>query len=125
MIDDPNNSTANNAQLITWDRKNGTNQRWILTANADGTYAVKNKLSGKCLDIRGASTDVGAAVIQYSCAPTKPNQKFDLTPAGNNAYKLVARSSGLAVTPSGSVKGSVLTQQPVATGQAWTLVRTN
>ncbi|MCX5208790.1 alpha-galactosidase [Kitasatospora sp. NBC_00240] len=125
VIDDPNNSTSNNTQLITWDRKNGNNQRWILTANADGSYAVKNKVSGKCLDIRGGSPDAGAAVIQYSCDSAKPNQKFALTPAGNNGYQLVARSSGLAVTPSGSVKGSVLTQQPVATGQAWTLVRTN
>ncbi|MET9612239.1 alpha-galactosidase [Kitasatospora indigofera] len=125
VIDDPNNSTSNNTQLITWDRKNGNNQRWVLTANADGSYAVKNKVSGKCLDIRGGSTAAGAAVIQYTCDSAKSNQKFTLTPAGNNGYKLVAQSSGLAVTPSGSVKGSLLTQQPVATGQAWTLVRTN
>ncbi|WP_286158114.1 alpha-galactosidase [Streptomyces sp. CB03911] len=125
LLDDPGSSSLNNTQMITWDRKNVTNQRWILTANADGTYAVKNKASSKCLDIRGGSPDAGAAVIQYTCDSAKPNQKFALTPAGNNGYKLVAQSSGLAVTPSGSVKGSLLTQQPVATGQAWTLVRTN
>ena len=125
VIDDPNNSTANNTQIITWDRKNGNNQRWALTANADGTYAVKNKVSGKCLDIRGASTAAGTAVIQYSCDPTKPNQKFALTPAGTEGYKLVAQSSGLAVTPAGTTKGTPLTQQPVANGQVWTFTRTN
>ncbi|GGV48893.1 alpha-galactosidase [Kitasatospora herbaricolor] len=125
VIDDPNSSLENSKQLLTWDRNNNDNQRWILTANPDGTYAVKNKVSGKCFDIRGGSTAAGAAVIQYTCDSAKPNQKFALTPAGNNGYKLVAQSSGLAVTPSGSVKNSVLTQQPVATGQAWTLIRTS
>ncbi|MFC8452368.1 alpha-galactosidase [Kitasatospora sp. NPDC057223] len=125
VLDDPNNSTSNNTQMVTWDRNNNDNQRWILTANADGTYAVKNKVSGKCLDIRGASTAAGVAVIQYSCDSAKPNQKFALTPTGTDGYKLVSQISGLAVSPSGSVKGSVLTQQPVANGQAWTLIRTN
>ena len=124
LIDDPDKSTANNTQMATWDRDNGNNQRWTLTANADGTYAVKNKASGKCLDIRGGSTAPDAAVIQYTCDTTRGNQKFALTRAGSDTYKLVAQHSGLAVAPSGTTKGSVLTQKAVADAQAWTLTRT-
>ncbi|MEU8518815.1 alpha-galactosidase [Streptomyces sp. NPDC048577] len=125
VMDDPASSGADNTQMIVWDRKHGTNQRWILTRNADGTYAVKNKASGLCLDIRGSFTTAGTAVIQWPCGSGKSNQKFSLQPVGAHAYKLVAQNSGLAVTASGTTRGSALTQQGSASDQTWTFIRTS
>ncbi|MFG2819999.1 alpha-galactosidase [Kitasatospora sp. NPDC048365] len=124
VIDDPGPTKAANTQMITWDRNQGTNQRWILTRNTDGTYSLKNLYSNLCLDISGASTSAGAAAIQWYCNAGSTNQKFDLVPTTANVYKLVAKHSGLAVTTSGTAKGSLLTQQAAAPNQTWTVVRT-
>jgi len=64
------------------------------------TYTVVNELSGKCLDVSGASTADGAAVIQYTCNGAT-NQQFTLNPVtalGNSHdYQLVAVHSGKCV----------------------------
>ncbi|MFI6930641.1 RICIN domain-containing protein [Streptomyces sp. NPDC050287] len=61
---------------------------------------VVNELSGKCLDVSGASTADGAAVIQYTCNGAT-NQMFTLNPVtalGNSKdYQLVAVHSGKCV----------------------------
>ncbi len=113
----------NGSQLITWERKRNTNQAWILTANGDGTYSVKHKISGKCLDVDNISKSAGAKVIQYTCNG-QSNQKFTPTADGANQYKLIAKHSGLAVTPSGTANGSLLTQQAPAAAQSWTFIKT-
>nr|WP_240508258.1 RICIN domain-containing protein [Streptomyces ossamyceticus] len=64
------------------------------------TYTVVNQHSGKCLDVNGASTTDGAAVIQYTCNGAA-NQQFQLRPVtalGNaDDYQLVAVHSGKCV----------------------------
>ncbi|MEV4615694.1 alpha-galactosidase [Kitasatospora sp. NPDC049258] len=124
VLDDPAFSTAPNTQLISWNRTDGTNQRWTFTANGDGSYAVRNKASGLCMDIRGAATSAGTAVIQYGCTG-RANQRFTPRPLASGGYQLIARNSNLAITASGTVNGSVLTQQEPGTGwpdsQVWAL----
>ncbi|MFJ1704965.1 alpha-galactosidase [Kitasatospora sp. NPDC088346] len=125
VMDDPGSSTASGKQMITWSRNRAANQRWILTAGADGTYALRNKASGLCLDVYNGDTTAGTAVIQWTCDAGKSNQRFGLTPAGAAGYNLVARNSGLAVTPSGTTDNSALTQQPLTAARPWTFTRTN
>ncbi|WP_042397230.1 RICIN domain-containing protein [Streptacidiphilus carbonis] len=64
------------------------------------TYTVVNELSGKCLDVSGASTADGAAVIQYTCNG-QTNHQFTLNPVtalGNSKdYQLVATHGGKCV----------------------------
>ncbi|MFJ7272283.1 alpha-galactosidase [Streptomyces sp. NPDC099050] len=124
VLDNPASSTANLTQMVTWQRKHSTNQRWALTANTDGTYALKNSASGKCLDVDNVSKTAGAKIIQYTCN-NQSNQKFTLTPAGNHTYKLIAKHSNLAVTASGTIDKSALTQQAPAANQTWSLTRTS
>ncbi|MFD3565947.1 alpha-galactosidase [Streptomyces sp. NPDC058667] len=120
---DNSGSSVTGKQMITWERKRNDNQRWTLTGNPDGTFAVKSAITGLCLDIKNNSSATGAAVIQWTCGTNKSNQKFSLTPAGGNRYNLVAQNSGLAVTPSGTGSNSLLTQQPVSSAKAWTFIR--
>ncbi|MFI1335282.1 RICIN domain-containing protein [Streptomyces sp. NPDC020845] len=69
-------------------------------AGRAGTYTVVNALSGKCLDVSGASMADGAAVGQYTCSG-QPNQMFTLSPVtalGNgHDHQLVAVHSGKCV----------------------------
>ncbi|GAA3012908.1 ricin-type beta-trefoil lectin domain protein [Kitasatospora albolonga] len=120
---DNSGSSSNGKQLITWERKRNANQEWILTANGDSSYSVKHKTTGKCLDIDNASKTAGAKVIQYTCNGQN-NQKFTLTPDGADRYKLIAKHSGLAITPSGTTNGALLTQQAPAAAQSWSFIKT-
>jgi hypothetical protein len=57
-----------NASTVTQENCNAsaTTQQWSLTTT--GSYVnVKSRASGKCLDVNGASTANGAAVITYTC----------------------------------------------------------
>ncbi|MGV9288486.1 RICIN domain-containing protein [Streptomyces sp. NPDC003719] len=119
-IDVPANSLEPGTRLIGWRWHGGTNQKWAVTANQDGTYTLKNQLSGLCADVDANSTRAGAAVIQWTCTGAA-NQRWILT-AENGGYTLSAKSSGLLLTASSSADGASLTQQPAATTaiQTWT-----
>ncbi|WP_367326112.1 RICIN domain-containing protein [Streptomyces sp. HUAS ZL42] len=57
-----------NSTTITQENCNAssTNQQWSLTAT--GSYVnVKSRATGECLDVSGASTANGAAIITYTC----------------------------------------------------------
>jgi hypothetical protein len=86
-------------------------------AGRPDTYTVVNQHSGKCLDVNGASTTDGAAVIQWTCSGTT-NQMFTLRPVtalGNSQdYQLVAVHSGKCVDVAG------VSTQPRALVNQWT-----
>jgi hypothetical protein len=120
VIDDPGYSASPSTQLIVWTDHGGSNQRWIVTANTDGTYTFKNQFSGMCMDDSGASMSAGSPIIQWSCNG-QTNQEWKLIPSGSGVA-LVNQASGLSVTPGGTADGSTLTQQP-GTATAWTFAQ--
>lgn len=77
--------------------------------------------SGKCLDVSGASTADGAAVIQYTCG-SGTNQQWQLRPVGGSS-QLVARHSGRCLDLPGfsTANGTRLTQYSCngGTNQLW------
>ncbi len=52
-----------------------SDQRWAFRHLGDSVYEVKSALSGRCLDISGAATNDGAAVIAWDCHGAN-NQKW-------------------------------------------------
>ncbi|MEU0215921.1 RICIN domain-containing protein [Streptomyces sp. NPDC006265] len=57
-----------NASTVTQENcaSSATNQQWSLTTT--GSYVnVRSRASGECLDVSGASTANGAAIITYTC----------------------------------------------------------
>lgn len=65
-LDISGGSTADRANLQLY-RDNGAGaQQFEFKRNADGTYTIKNVLSGKVLDVAGSSKASGANVWQYS-----------------------------------------------------------
>ncbi len=62
------------------------------TVDTSAWYVLVNRNSGKALDVNGASTTDGAALIQWTRTDTN-NQQFQFVDAGGGNYKLRARHS--------------------------------
>jgi hypothetical protein len=79
-------------------------------------YRIKNKATGKCLDVRNADKENGAAIQQWDCLSpqTYQNQVFTLRPLGNSVYELIARHSGRCIDVANA------SQSNGATLQQWT-----
>jgi hypothetical protein len=67
-------STANGAKVHQWTCHNGANQQWSVAGPGGGfpvpgnqRYQIRNRHSGKCLEVAGASTSRGATVRQWTC----------------------------------------------------------
>ncbi|MFC9331575.1 M4 family metallopeptidase [Kitasatospora sp. NPDC057015] len=109
-LDNPNHSTTPGTQLITYTPGTGTNQKWVLTQQTDGTYRIANAESGLCMDVNGGSTTAGTAIIQWTCT-TGTNQRWTVTPATSGGYKIASKSSGLLLTTASTTNGALVTQQ--------------
>ncbi|MEH0982428.1 ThuA domain-containing protein [Micromonospora sp. CPCC 205556] len=69
-LDVTNVSTADNAPVQLWAYGGGGNQQWQPVPEGNGYYRLVNRLSGKCLDVPGASTADGVQLVQYTCNGT-------------------------------------------------------
>jgi len=66
VLDVPELSKANGVQLIQYDYNGGANQQFTVH-DSDGAWSrIRNRHSGKYLDVRGDSERAGAAVVQNS-----------------------------------------------------------
>ncbi|MFJ3901644.1 RICIN domain-containing protein [Streptomyces sp. NPDC090025] len=121
-LDDPDSSSANGTQLVTWTPNGGANQKWTFTRQADGSYEIRNGSSGKCADIEGGSTSAGARVIQWTCHGG-PNQRWTATRQPDGTYTVASVGSGLLLTTASTANGAQVTQQPDGGGatQRWTI----
>lgn len=121
-LDDPNWSTATGTQMDTWTANGGSNQGWVFTQQADGSYRIANAYSGLCLDDNGGFTTAGDAVIQWTCTGGS-NQDWTLTALGGGAYTVANVHSGLLLTTASTANGALVAQQPDSGSalQHWTL----
>ncbi|WP_367129397.1 glycoside hydrolase N-terminal domain-containing protein [Saccharothrix sp. HUAS TT1] len=85
-------------------------------------YHLVAQHSGKRADVNGASTAVGAALVQWP-GTGGANQRFEFLPSGDH-YRVRARHSGLVLQVSGTGTGVDITQQRDAgtPNQLWRLV---
>ncbi|GAA1275672.1 hypothetical protein Psi02_01680 [Planotetraspora silvatica] len=78
VIDVTNVSTADGAPLQLWAYGGGNNQQWQAVSEGGGYYHFVNRLSGKCLDVPGASAADSVQLQQYTCNGTAA-QSFQLS----------------------------------------------
>ncbi|MER8046965.1 RICIN domain-containing protein [Streptomyces sp. NPDC094032] len=109
-LDDPDSSTANGTQLITWTANGGANQKWTFTRQTDGSYELRNGYSGKCADVENGAAGAGAKVIQWTCHGGA-NQRWTVTRLANGTYTVASAGSGLLLTTATTADGSLVTQQ--------------
>jgi hypothetical protein len=108
-LDSEGNTTADGAPSKIYTCHGNGNQRLALVP-APGQpselnlYNVKYKHSGKCLDVRDASTTFGAIVEQRTCDSSRTSQQFSLAtrPGSPNTRLLRFRHSGKYLVPQSS-----------------------
>ncbi|MFC9330716.1 RICIN domain-containing protein [Kitasatospora sp. NPDC057015] len=108
-LDDPNHSTGQGTQFVTWTPNGGSNQNWVFTQQSDGSYQIVNGLSNLCMDVSGGSGSAGAPIIQWSCTGGT-NQRWVVT-AVTGGYTVASKSSGLLLTTASASDGALVTQQ--------------
>lgn len=92
---------------------------------AGGTYTLAVTVSGKCVDVPGASTASGTPLQLWGCTAGAGWQQFRLVAAGSG-YNIVNVTSGLCVdVPGASTSSGVRLQQwgcgNAQANQVWTL----
>ncbi len=85
-----------------------------------GTYKLVNRKSGKVLDVNGASSTDGAAIIQWP-STGGTNQQWKLLPNTDGSYRLSnVRSGKLLESPGSSAQGAQLDQwADTGSGNQW------
>ncbi|OLR94794.1 RICIN domain-containing protein [Actinokineospora bangkokensis] len=104
----PGNSTADRIQLATASCGTTASQGWTFTVDSSGSWGeLRNKLTGKCMDIRAASKDYDGVVQQYTCSG-RDNQKFRFENTGNVLIR--NKNSNMCVSAFDNAKPVALTQ---------------
>jgi len=93
VLDDPDFSTKNGAQIIQYQLNGGANQQWNLVRLKDGNDEIINESSGKVLDDPDFSKSNGATIIQYQ-HNNGLNQQWSFEPGSNGFGEIVNASSG-------------------------------
>lgn len=90
----PGASPDNRTQLILWDRYAYPDQQWQLTGDSNGYYELRNRATGKCMEVLDFLTSDRAAVAQFDCWGGD-NQKWIVAPSSNDsaAFDLINKYS--------------------------------
>lgn len=124
----PLDAGVQNVRLV-FDTSGGLNVDWFFlkrggaspspVVDPNAYYNVRAKISGKVLDVEGASTANGANVQQWALYSANDNQKWQFKDAGDGYYYVVAKHSGKVL----DVKGASTADG--ANVQQWTLYTAN
>ena len=84
---------GNFVQIFQWAYHGGSNQQWRVINNGDGTYDIKNRASGKLLDIQhsGGSCADGLKTEQYQDDNTG-SQQWKLEKQADGTYKIINKT---------------------------------
>jgi hypothetical protein len=82
-----------------------------------GHYEIQSVVSGMALNVKGASTANGAAVVQYPFISGQTNALWTFVPTGGGYYHIVNVNSGQAINVTGASVASkaLIVQWPVGT----------
>jgi hypothetical protein len=128
-LDSEGNTTADGAPSKLYTCHGNGNQRLALVP-APGQpselnlYNVKYKHSGKCLDVKDASTAFGAIVEQRTCDSSRASQRFSLEtrPGSPNTRALRFRHSAKLLAPQSSTADGTAVVQTGAVSSGFDLV---
>ena len=94
-----NFSYGDGANVQQWDDVNGVNQHWYFEYVSNGYFYIRNRWSGKYLEVDSASTANGANIRQFSLwTPSPIHQQWRLIPVGVSPTDLTAPAVLTGVT---------------------------
>jgi hypothetical protein len=106
-LDVSNVSTSDSAQVWTWSYTGQLNQLWAFMGTGDGTYEIVNKLSNKCLEVRGETTANGSYIQQFGCHGSD-NQRWSVN-RFHDHDQIVGKQSGRCLSSSAMEDGATVT----------------
>ncbi len=117
--------TAASARIVQSPASGATSQQWQFLPNADGSFRLRVRHSGRVLDSPGDGTQ-GSRLIQWQDVGSD-NQWWRLVDAGGGFYRLVNVRNGTwcaDVEGASTADGAYVIQWPVGTGtnQEWQIV---
>ncbi|UII19621.1 RICIN domain-containing protein [Fulvivirga ligni] len=96
-----NQQTPNNGSMIPTQHVSAV--AWLQFAPAKrpgitsgGTFSIISKASGKAVDVEAGSTSNGGNILQWTNY-NQPNQRWVITEAATNAYRIRSAGSGLSL----------------------------
>src|SRR5918999_4361617 len=92
-------STNDGSKATQYTRDGTASQQWTFVDAGNGYYKLRNRHSGKVLDVPGFSTANGTVLDQWSDTGGT-NVQFRLEDSAGGSVRLVNRNSGKAVTGS-------------------------
>jgi hypothetical protein len=109
-LNKPYLSTADGVRVEQYDCVGwaGDTERWQLepaytTPSGRQYYLIRNRQSGKCLNVNLASFDDGAAVMQYTCGVQWTNEWFTMVPSERpDFYKVMNYRSSKCLNVEGA-----------------------
>jgi hypothetical protein len=95
-------NSANHTQILQWSYHGGSNQQWRVISNGDGTFDIKNRATGKLLDIQqsGNSCINGLKTEQYQDDNTG-SQQWYLMKQADGTYKMKNKTCGKVIKVNG------------------------
>lgn len=90
---------------------------WVSDIPFAGVYQIQSVSSGQSLDVSGASTAGGAAVVQWPYGGAR-HQLWNFIPTSNGYYRIRSANSGLDLNVSGAstTNGGLIVQWTFGTG---------
>jgi len=120
-IDDELGSLADGNALRVHPCTSELRQTFWAVQQADGYFALRNALSGKCLQVHGASTVAGAAIEQSTCSFAL-EQLWKPSIVDSLLMTITSRASGLALNVSGD--NPIIDGLPIVQGHSGTFTDT-
>lgn len=90
-------------------------QYQVLLNVGTSTYRLRNRVTGRCLAVQGASTQSGAPVVE-SVYSALPHQRWTIVQTGSE-YQFVNAFSGMALALEDEFAGAGLEQEPLRTNR--------
>ncbi|MCE7002454.1 RICIN domain-containing protein [Kibdelosporangium philippinense] len=113
------------AAMELWQCVGGEKQIWDVVSVGNNVYGLKNRHSGKCLDLRAGDLNNGNQIIQYECH-LGATQQWEFTTAADGTLALRSVLSGKTVEAlNAGDQNATLVTQVADSGQAhqrWTFI---
>ena len=128
VLDDTNYGGAG-TQLEQWSSYGNTNQQWTVTGVGGGYYKIICNANGLAVDVSGASTTQGAAVVLEPYTGSD-SQLWQFVPTDSGYYQVSNKHSGMSLNISGASTntGGLVVQWPYSsyeTNAQWLLQSVN
>jgi hypothetical protein len=108
----PASSMTNGQQLVLFDR-GFSDQHWEFRPDSHGFYEIRNRVTGKCMEVYGFSTSDAGTVVQWDCWGGD-NQKWIVAPSAGNSgtFDIINKLSlkSLDVAGANTANGALMQQ---------------